>query len=95
MRNTVKTLIATSLVAAAPLVFAATQGDDAKPAPAHDMGQMMQDNGQMDHGVNMKDGEMPMMKMMAQMNEMMATCNKMMENKMKESADAKSSAGKS
>jgi len=95
MHKTVKTILATSLIAAAPAVFAATQGDDTKPAPTDNTGQMMQDKGQMDHGMSMKEGEMPMMKMMAQMNEMMATCNKMMKSKMKESADPKSSADKS
>ena len=78
MLKTVKTVIATGIIVAAPAVFAATQNDNA--ASSESMGQM----GQMDNGMgNMHDGNM--MPMMARMNDMMETCNKMMQGMMKNS----------
>jgi hypothetical protein len=83
MRTTVKTIIAAALIAGGPAVFAATQGDDPKPASEGNMGHMMQGQEGKGHGMGMRgDGNMPMMKMMGQMNDMMETCNKMMQSKM-------------
>ncbi|WP_111747183.1 hypothetical protein [Salinisphaera orenii] len=83
MRTTVKTIIAAALIASVPAVFAATQGDDPKPASEGNMGHMMQGQEGKGHGMGMMgDGNMPMMKMMGQMNDMMETCNKMMQSKM-------------
>ena len=83
MRTTVKTIIAAALIAGGPAVFAATQGDDPKPASEGNMGHMMQGQDGKSHGMGMMgDGNMPMMKMMGQMNDMMETCNKMMQSKM-------------
>ena len=83
MRTTVKTIIAAALIAGGPAVFAATQGDDPKPASEGNMGHMMQGQEGKGHGMGMMgDGNMPMMKMMGQMNDMMETCNKMMQSKM-------------
>lgn len=95
MRKTVKTIVAASLIAATPAVFAATQGDVTKTEPTDNTGRMMQDDSGMGHDMGMKNGDMPMMKMMSQMNEMMATCNKMMQSKMEKSANSKGSANKS
>lgn len=103
MRKSMKTLIATSLIAAsvatAPAVFAAAQSDNAK-----DPGQMghmmqgrsqMQGQGQMGNGMGMmnKGNKMPMMQMMTQMNQMMATCNEMMQGMLKNHQGKKSGPG--
>lgn len=85
MRMKVKTLMAASLIAAAPAVFAATQSNATETAPNNKIGEMMQDDSGMDHSNGMKNGDMPMMKMMSQMNEMMETCNTMMQTKMEKS----------
>lgn len=79
MRKTVKTIIITGIIAAAPAVFAATHNDNA--ARSESMGQMGNGMGMMGDG-NM----MPMMAMMTQMNDMMETCNKMMQGMMSDSA---------
>lgn len=75
MRITLKTVIAAGLIAAAPGVFAATQVGNHQERPAGNMLQMTRDDSGMGHGMSMKNGDMPMMKMME-------TCNKMMQSKM-------------
>lgn len=83
MRKTVKTIIITGIIAAAPAVFAATHNDNA--ASSESMGQMGNGMGMM--------GDGNMMPMMAQMNDMMKTCNKMMQGMMDDSDDAEADAG--
>jgi len=84
MRTKVTTIVAASLIAASPAVFAITQANASEAAPAEKMNEMTQDDSETGHGMAMKNSDMPMKQMMTQMNEMMETCNKMMQGKMKD-----------
>jgi len=94
MRMRVTTLVAASLIAASPVVFAAAQDNASGTAPAEKMHRMMQDDSGMGHGMGMNNGDMPMKQMMTQMNEMMETCNKMMQSEMTDMNSADGSTDK-
>lgn len=107
MRKSMKTLLATGIIAAsvagAPAVFAATQSDNTQDAGQMDHKMQgrsqMQEQGQMGNGMgmmnngNMNGNMMPMMQMMTQMNQMMANCNQMMQGMMSNHHGPKSGSG--